>query len=219
MDDAFLVGVLDRPANLREKPQALRRGQVPLVAVISNPLTRYQFHHEKRTAALRGAGIEYLGNIGVVHERQSLSFGFKPGDDLPGIHAQLDDLEGDPAADGFLLLGHIDHPAPAFANLLQELVAPNPLAGLVGRSDLHCGWKWRRSRAFHERSRRLVGAQESLHALAQSSIACTGPLQKCRTLLFGQIEGGIEDSSGRLLGLAHIIDRHSSKRNPDWKSV
>ena len=49
-----------------------------------------------------------------------------------GVHPQLDDLEGHPAADGLLLLGHIDHPAAAFADLLQQLVVADLVAGLFG---------------------------------------------------------------------------------------
>jgi len=61
----------------------------------------------------------------VIHERQRLSFGFEAGDDLAGIHPQLDDLESHFAADGLLLLGRVDHRHAPFADLLQELVPPN----------------------------------------------------------------------------------------------
>ena len=44
----------------------------------------------------------------MVHHRQSLPLGLEPGDDLPGVHAGLDDLQRHPAADRFLLLGHVD---------------------------------------------------------------------------------------------------------------
>jgi hypothetical protein len=38
-----------------------------------------------------------------------------------GVHAQLDDLERDAAAHRFLLLGHIDHAAAAFADFSSSL--------------------------------------------------------------------------------------------------
>jgi len=66
----------------------------------------------------------------MVHQRQRLAFGFEAGDDLFGVHAQLDDLEGDAAADRLLLLGHIDDTAAAFADLLKEFVAADTVAGL-----------------------------------------------------------------------------------------
>jgi phage tail sheath gpL-like len=39
---------------------------------------------------------------------------------------ELDDLEGDAAADRLLLLGHVDDAAAALADLLQQLVAADP---------------------------------------------------------------------------------------------
>ena len=48
---------------------------------------------------------------------------------LLGVHAQLDDLERHPPSDRLLLLGHINHAATALADLLQQLVAANPVAG------------------------------------------------------------------------------------------
>ena len=43
--------------------------------------------------------------------------------ELPGVHAQFDDLQGDAAAHRFLLLRQIDDPAPAFADLLKQAVS------------------------------------------------------------------------------------------------
>ena len=64
--------------------------------------------------------------------RQRLAFGFETGDDAFGVHAQLDDLERDAAAHRFLLLGHIDHAATAFADLLEQLVASYLVTRLFG---------------------------------------------------------------------------------------
>ena len=52
----------------------------------------------------------------MIHHGQRLPLGLEAGDHLLGVHAQLDDLERDAAADGFGLLGDIDHAAPAFAD-------------------------------------------------------------------------------------------------------
>ena len=58
------------------------------------------------------------------------------------VHARLDDLEGDLAADGLRLLGHEDGAHAAFADLLQQLVgaddecpAPRRSARGEGRTD------------------------------------------------------------------------------------
>ena len=89
----------------------------------------HQFHDEVRPARLRGAGIQHFGDVRVVHQRQRLPLRFEAGDDVLGIHPQLDDLEGDAAADGFLLFGHVNDATSSFANFLQKLIRTNMLAG------------------------------------------------------------------------------------------
>ena len=74
------------------------------------------------------ARIEHLGDVGMVHQRQRLTLGLEPGDDRLGVHAQLDDFERHAAAHRLGLLGHIDHPAAAFADFLQHFVTANDLA-------------------------------------------------------------------------------------------
>ena len=106
--------------------------EVVLVAIVGDLDAADQFHDEVRPPGFGRAGVEDLGDVRMVHQRQRLAFGFEAGDDLPGVHAQLDDLEGDAAAHRFLLLGHIDHAAAAFADLLEQLVAANAVAGLFG---------------------------------------------------------------------------------------
>ena len=65
----------------------------------------------------------------MVHQGQRLPLGLEPGDDLPGIHARLDDLQRHLALDRLRLLGH-EHDAQApFADLLQELVGADDRAG------------------------------------------------------------------------------------------
>ena len=80
----------------------------------------HQFHHEIRPAGFRRAGVEDLGDVGMIHHGQGLALGFEAGDDLPGVHAQLDHFERDAAADGFGLFGDIDHAAAAFAELFAN---------------------------------------------------------------------------------------------------
>ena len=108
------------------------RGELVLVAVIGDLDAAHQFHDEVRPAGFRRAGVEHLGDVRMVHQRQRLPLGFEAGDDALGVHAQLDDLERDAAADRFLLLGHVNHAAAAFADLLEQFVAADPVAGLFG---------------------------------------------------------------------------------------
>ena len=78
------------------------------------------------------ASIEHLGDVGVVHQRQSLAFGFEPGQDLRGVHAGFDELDGDFAFDRLLLFGHPDRPHAPFADRFHQLVAAgDDRAGLL----------------------------------------------------------------------------------------
>src|SRR6516225_5556590 len=59
----------------------------------------------------------------MVHEGQCLALGLEAGQDGLGVHAGLDELEGDLAADRLRLLGYPDSAHAAFADFLQEPVA------------------------------------------------------------------------------------------------
>src|SRR5262249_51174872 len=86
------------------------------------------------------AGVEYAGDIRMVHQCQGLPLGLEAGDDLAGIHAMLDDFEGDAALDGLTLLGHEDDSEATFADLLEGSVTADGgdgrgAGGWGGRSD------------------------------------------------------------------------------------
>src|SRR6266487_3869468 len=131
MDEAFLVRVLDGLAYLREQSEPVCRGNTFLVTKLSDLDAAHKLHDEIRPARFSRAGIEDFGDVWMVHQRQGLPLSFEAGDDLFGVHAQLDHLERDSAADGLGLLGHIDRPAAAFADLLKEFVATNAVAGFL----------------------------------------------------------------------------------------
>jgi hypothetical protein len=118
VNDAFLMSVLDSVANLLEELQPLGRGQVVLVAVIRDAYSTDQVHNEKRAAGYSCTRIKHARDIAMVHHGQGLTLSFKARDDLFRIHPGLDDLKGNSAPDRFLLLSHVNHPAPPFANLL-----------------------------------------------------------------------------------------------------
>ena len=50
-----------------------------------------------------------------------------------GVHAELDELERHAPADRFFLFGHIDDAAAAFADLLEQFVVPDVIAGDFSR--------------------------------------------------------------------------------------
>ena len=107
------------------KLDALLDGKLILVAKFSDGHALNQFHDEERASGICRSSIQDAGDVGMVHQGQRLPLGLEAGHDLLGVHAQLDDLQGHPAADRLLLLGHIDHAHAAFADFLQQLVAAN----------------------------------------------------------------------------------------------
>ena len=123
MDDPLLVRVLHRVADRDEELQPLAQGQVVGIAILGDRHALDQLHDEVGPTALRRAGIEDLGDVRVVHHRQDLPFRFEPGDDPAAVHARLDDLQGDLAADGRICSAIQTVPMPALADLLEQLVA------------------------------------------------------------------------------------------------
>ncbi len=59
----------------------------------------------------------------MVHQRQGLPLGLEAGDDLAGVHAQLDDLQGHAPLDRLALLGRPHGAEAAFTQLLEKFVA------------------------------------------------------------------------------------------------
>ena len=185
MDDSLLVRVLNAVADLQEEFESLGGGEVMLVAEVGDFDPAHELHDEEGPARVGGAGVEDLRNVGVVHHGQRLPLRLEPGDHLLGIHAELNDLEGNVTPDVLLLLGHPDHTSAAFADLLQELVSPDARArhfraGVWGRSlRVYRG-------GVHEFAARLVGLEQRRQPLAQRGVVATLSFQERGPFLFGQ---------------------------------
>jgi hypothetical protein len=119
----------------------------------------------------------------VVHQSQGLALGLEAGDDLAGVHAGLDDLEGDLAVHGLALLGHPDLAHAAFADLLQQLVGADDGAGDLARSGWLDGNGRRRGRRREELARPEMGVQQGLDLPAQLGIPSGRPVEVGGTFL------------------------------------
>src|SRR5260370_24164330 len=104
-----------------------------LVVVIGDLDAANQFHYEIRPSTFGGTGVEHASDVRMIHQGQSLSFGLKAGDDRLGIHAGFDYFDRHLSANWLLLFGHENHSATAFTDLLQQLVAANPVTGFFAR--------------------------------------------------------------------------------------
>ena len=136
VDDPLGVGVLHGVADLREELEARRDRELVLVAVLGDRLAADELHDEVRPAGLGRAGVEHLGDVGVIHHRQRLALLLEAGDDLAGVHAELDDLERHAPLDRRALLGHVDRAEAALAEELQDPVRSDLRAEAVGRRQV-----------------------------------------------------------------------------------
>ena len=91
MDHRLLVRVLHALTDLDKKLETLPVGQLLAVAVLGEGHALDVLHDEVGPSPGCRAGIEDLGDGGVVHHRQSLALGLEAGDDLLG---SLDAIHG-----------------------------------------------------------------------------------------------------------------------------
>jgi hypothetical protein len=142
----------------------------------------------------------------MIHERQRLAFGFEAGDDLFGVHAQLDDLEGHRSMDGLHLLCPIDHPVATFADLLEQLVMVDPVTGLLGD---HAGDRPVPG-LFRQKARgRFVGLQQGLDPRQQRRVLPAGALEVAEPAFGGRnVQRGLEEVP---LAIAVVSRCHSRK--------
>ena len=126
MNEALLVRVLDGGTELNEQAHAFFGAEQVLIAMPRDRAASDQFHDEKRPAGFRGAGVENVRDVWVIHQRKGLALRFEARDYLTRVHPELDDLECHPPAHRFLLLGHEDDTTAAFTQTLQQAVATDP---------------------------------------------------------------------------------------------
>ena len=131
MDDPLLVRVLNRLADVHEQFQPVGDRQVVAVAVVGDGDAADQLHDEVGAAAVGGPGVNDAGDVGVVHHRQRLALGLEAGDDLPGVHAGLDDLQRHLAAHGVRLFGDVDDAHAPLADQLPQRVGADDGAGFL----------------------------------------------------------------------------------------
>src|SRR5262249_12931455 len=129
MNDALLMGMLDRVAHGHEDSEPGARIQLTALAILRDGLAAHEFHDEVRASSVRCPAIEDTGNVRVVHQGQGLLLGPESGNDLTRIHPQLDDLNGHVTSHGSLLLRQIDCAKSAFAYQLDNAVWADSIIG------------------------------------------------------------------------------------------
>jgi hypothetical protein len=89
----------------------------------------------------------------------------------------------------FGLFGHVNGPASAFTDLLQQFVTPYPVAGFFsvprvqshGRFEIESGGL--AGRVGHEAGGLFMGADQGFNALAEGGIGATGVVKIPRSLV------------------------------------
>ena len=210
VNDSFLMRVLDGLADLDKQREALFHRKAGLVAKIRDADAAHQFHDEIRPARFRRARVEHPGDVRMIHECQRLALGLEACDDLPRVHAGLDDLESDAALDRLALFGRVNLAEPALADFLQQLVAPDHLAGQ--RLDWErCGGGAGFVRAEGVRSLEETGGgllerlQEQFNTLAERGILTADLLEVRRALLRRKVQHSLEEGFFQILGIVHGI--------------
>jgi hypothetical protein len=156
----------------------------------------------------------------MVHQCQRLPLGLEPGDDILGVHAELDDLERDAAMNGFLLLGHVNHATTAFADLLEQFVAAYLVAGFFGGQGSDADdFAWRNSRrAFEEDTRFFTGLQQFFDTPAQCGVVSAGFVKIGGTLTGRQLPGTVKDGHFAIWRICHVRWHYSLLSNAKIQS-
>ena len=128
MNDALLMRVLHRPANLLEQQQPLAASQLVGVAVVGDRQAWNIFHGEPGPSAGRLARVVELGDIGMVQQRQRLTLRLEACDQRV-CRGMLDDFERHAAADRLGLLGEINNPHAALTQHSYRPVWPKDARG------------------------------------------------------------------------------------------
>ena len=146
---------------------------------------------------------------------RACALGFEAGDHLPGVHAQLDDLQRHAAANRLLLLGHEDDAEAPFADLLQQLVGADDASRAFGErvNHGHCDF---RGRGLQEIADVRLDAQEPFDPLANFFVAGAGFVEIGRLFPEGRL---LEGRQVNLVDARHAVIRFVGSPGGQPKSV
>ena len=131
VDDALHVRMLDGVAHLREKFQALLDAVLVAVAEVGDGLALHQLHHEVVASIVGDAAVDHLGDVGMIHHRQRLAFQLEARQHALAVHARSQDLQRHLLDEWFAALGLPHHAEAAGAQLLDQRVVAQLVAGTV----------------------------------------------------------------------------------------
>src|SRR6266853_4531456 len=168
-----------------------------------------EFHDEVWATGFGRPCIENLGDVGVIHQRQRLPLGFKPGDHALGVHSQLDDFQRDPPSDRFLLFRHVNHSASALTYLLEQLVMANAVTRLFcHRKHLSSSFWWPlRSWSAKEIACLFVSLYQGFHSASELAVSFASLAQITIALFRQKAQSFREDGNIRVRSTVHFTNR------------
>ena len=136
MDDRLLMRVLHAIAGLHEQRHAFPDLESVFVAEPRDRDAGYVFHDQVRLSRRCRAGLEHLGDRGMIHDRERLTLRPEALHGCLVVHAGLDQFQGDLAPQRLDLLGqpYLSHTALAEFADQQKSVREQ----LTGRSKRRC---------------------------------------------------------------------------------
>ncbi len=211
---ALLVGVLHRLADRHEQLQPLARRQLGIVAIFVMRHALDQLHHKIGAAVVADAGIENLGDVGMVHQGQRLPLLLEAGQHTSESRPGRMTLTAMRRCTGAVWSATQTSPMPPSPSFWRSLIAAGENAarlesrrgGLQGRLVLEGdgAYHFTASRQF---AGIVVSANQHFDAAAQFRIARTEPIQDCGAFL-GLGRDGFQKGGLNLFG----VDRHGYLR-------
>ena len=142
-------------------------------------------HREIRAAFGRRSGLKDLGDSGMLHERERLALGLEAGNDFARVHARLDELDGDAAADGLFLFGQPDFTHAAFADHFEQMVRTNDgCGGSCQRVAEVFGGVAEKATGF------CIGGEQRFHVSSQLGVTGALAVQEGGALFGLEVQGG-----------------------------
>src|SRR5262245_19846093 len=132
VDDSFLVCVLHCLADVHKQLESLDQANVVFVAVARDRDAADQFHHEEWPTGCGLTSIQHLGDMRMVHERQSLSLSLKASNHLARVHPWFDDLDSHLALHRRRLFSEEYNAEAAFADYLEQFIRADNGARSLG---------------------------------------------------------------------------------------
>jgi hypothetical protein len=131
MNDAALVGVMHRVADLQKELQPLPQCPPALPAKLDDRDAPHVLHDEVGPAVIGRARIEHPGDGRMLHAGQVLALRLEAADHLRRRHAGFQELDGDPPPNRGLLLSSVDARESALTDQLQHAIGADPLKLLL----------------------------------------------------------------------------------------